>query len=440
MKKAFGASCAMGAVCAFVAAALLASCASVSHYDLIDEEIRQSNYQVGLDLIKDAKEEAYQVNDRIVYYLDAGMLAHFAGQYAESSALLSDAEGAIEEAFTKSVTTEVSSYLVNDTTLVYPGEDYEDIYLNAFKSLNYFHAGSADDALVEIRRIDTKLKGLSIKYAAALDSAEASAKTDSYDPASAKVNFSDSALARYLGMVLYRDQGQYDDARIDRDHIAKAFRDQAGLYQFPVPASIAQELETPKGKARLNVISFHGLSPVKEPFVTRIHLDGDSWIKIAVPILVPRPSRVSRAEVVMGDGAVFPLEPLEDMGAVAAETFKRKAALIYLKTVIRSTAKTASSMALDTASNKASGDAALLLSVLSLGTQVFAEASEQADLRISRYFPAVASVGGITLAPGTYSYTVRFYDHSNRLLDEVPFENVEVKSGRTNLSEAICVK
>lgn len=425
---------------------LLASCSSTSHYRKIDESIARGDYRAGLDELRAAKEDAYRPNDRVLYYLDEGMLAHYAGAYADSSKSLGTAERAIEAAYTKSVTLEVSSYLVNDTTLEYPGEDYEDIYLNAFNSLNYYYAdGSTEEALVEVRRIDNKLKYLSVKYGNAITNAQSAVMEKSssipYDSEAARVEFTNSALARYLGMLFYRADGMRDDARIDRDQIKLAFANQPSVYDFPLPSSIEAELDVPKGKARLNVVSFSGFSPIKVENTMRIPIGRSNWIKIALPVIEERPSEVARVQVVLDSGEKFDLELLEDLGAVATETFKQKAALIYLKSVMRSLAKTSSSMILDDQSNKADDpNAALLLGVLSIGTQIYAEASEQADLRLSRYFPSKAHVGGITIDPGKCSYTVRYLNASGAVIHQERFEGVELRANALNLSEAICIK
>lgn len=421
------------------------SCTSVAHYQKIDEAVARGNYRDGLEQIKSVKDDNYQKKDRVLYDLEAGMLAHYAREYGESSKLLGSAEKNIEAAFTKSVSLEVSSYLVNDNTKEYPGEDYEDIYLNTFNALNYYYNGSTEGALVEIRRMNNKLRYLSTKYGTEITNAQKKIMEKSaevpYDPATATVSFSNSALARYLGMLFYRGEGLRDDARIDRDQIKLAFANQAAMYPFKIPVSIQDDLDIPAGKARLNVISFSGFSPIKKENAIRIPFTLTNWIKIAVPVLIIRPSVVARTEVVLSTGERFDLEQVEDMSAVALETFKQKAALIYLKTVLRAVIKASSSVVLDAASEEANDSGtALLLGVLSFGSQIYAEASEQADLRLSRYYPSAAYVGGITLTPGTYSYTVNYYTASDKLIFSVPFENIAIREYKLNLSEAICIK
>ncbi len=431
--------------CVSFLAFLLASCTSVSHYQAIDEAVARGDYSAGLEELRGAKEQAYKPKDQVLYYLDEGMLAHYAGDYKESSQSLGTAERAIELAVTKSVSMEVSSYLVNDNSLEYPGEDYEDIYLNVFNSLNYYYSGSIEGALVEVRRIDNKIKYLSTKYGGAITNAQKAIMDKSseipYDSEAATIKFSNSALGRYLGMLLYRSEGKFDDARIDRDQVKLAFANQPSLYGFPLPKALDEELSVPRGKARLNVISFSGLSPVKTESVIRIGLGSSNWLKIAVPVITYRKSEVSSVRLRVDGFDPVELDLLEDMGAVAMETFKQKAALIYLKTVLRSLAKTSSSMIMEEQANETSNaDAALLLSVLSIGTQIYAEASEQADLRLSRYFPSKAHVAGVTLDPGVYSWTIEYLDAGGNVLHSVRNENREIRSNALNLSEAVCIR
>ncbi|GHU73619.1 hypothetical protein FACS189450_13740 [Spirochaetia bacterium] len=405
----------------------------------------QGEYADGMDHLEKEKKKYYRKADQILYYLDKGMIAHYAGQYDGSSDLLEDGERAIEAAFTKSVTMEIGSYLVNDTVKEYDGEDYEDIYLNVFNALNYYHRGNIEDAMVEIRRMNNKIRFLSTKYGIIKTNLQKKALEESAEippNAGAELHFSDSALARYLGLLFYRGAGRYDDARIDQEGLKIAFANAPDVYTYPVPASIDDELEIPAGKARLNVLAFGGLSPVKEEETLRIPLTYSNYVKIALPVLVERPSRIKSVELVIDQGESFELELLEDMGKVTRETFKEKQDVIYLKTVIRATMKGVASSVMDAAasSDNIDGTTALVLGLLSFGNKIFAEASEQADLRMSRYFPARAYVGGIDLDPGTYSFTVNYRDASGGVLASFRQENIMIYKDRLNLVEAVCLK
>jgi hypothetical protein len=424
---------------------LLLGCATTDAYKRVDNEVYLGKYDDGLSLIDKNQKDMYRQRDALLFYLDKGLLTHYAKRFEESIPLLQDGERAIEAAYTKSITQEIGTYILSDNTREYGGEDYEDVYINVFNALNYYHQNNLEDALVEIRRMNNKLQFLAVKYGRLMTNMQKMALEQSAEiPANeylTAAKFNDSALARYLGLLFYRGIGQYDDARIDRDHLKVAFANAPAVYSYPVPASVDEELDIPRGKARLNVLAFSGMAPVKEEEVVRISLPNARWIKIALPVLRDRPSRVSRIEAVIDNGkARFDLELLEDMGAVARETFKEREGLIYTKSILRASVKGISSVVLDEASDRTEGGAGLLLSIFSLGAQAMAEATERADLRVSRYFPGRAHAGGITLDPGVYPVTVNYYDGSGRLAAAYDYGAVEIRANTLNLTEAVCLQ
>jgi len=421
---------------------LLWSCAGIS-FAVIDNELERNSYADSIKLLERNKKKLYKGGDKILYYLDKGMLQHYAQQYAESSRLLQEGERAIEEAFTKSITLEISTYLINDNVRDYGGEDYEDIYINVFNALNYYHRGDPEGAMVEIRRMNNKLRYLTAKYDTAITSLQRKALEDNTripQNSNAKAQFSDSALARYLGMLFHRGAGQYDDARIDRDGLLAAFANSPSIYTNEIPESISGETEIPEGMARLNVLAFSGLSPIKQENVTRISLPDFRWIKIALPEMVSRHSEIYRIELVLDNGQEFNLELLEDMDAVAKETFKARRQLIYIKSILRATVKATGSSVMGVAAKKEENEIrSLIWELSSIAAQAYAEVSEQADLRVSRYFPAKAYVAGINLPPGRYSFSINYYNRSGKEIASIRREDMDIRENTLNLAQAVCL-
>jgi hypothetical protein len=422
---------------------LFFSCASGNPHRQADSLAQRGEYRESLALIEKDKKSLYRDRDATLYYLDAGMLNHYIADYRQSTELLQEGERAIEAAYTKSITMEISTYITNDTAQEYAGEDYEDIYINTFNALNYYHEDDLEDAMVEIRRMNNKLAFLASKYGIMVDNMQKQALSEGTeippDPSAGQAVFTNSALARYLGMLFYRGNGNPDDARIDRDQIRLAFANNPSVYPYPVPGSLDDELPVPEGKARFNVIAFSGSAPVKEEEIIRILIPNARYIKIALPVMASRPSVVDRIVARLDSGESFELELLEDIGAVATETFRERAHLAYLKAVLRATIKGVASSVMSGVGDELGGDAGTVLGLLSIGTQIFAEASEKADLRISRYFPAKAYVGGITLDPGLYSYSIIYYS-GGKVVDSYRQENVPLRAGGLNLAEAACLK
>jgi hypothetical protein len=421
----------------------LASCATTNRFAPVDNMVDDENFSQSAVTLEKKNKNIYRKKDRVLYFLDKGMLTHYAGDYKESATLLQNGEQAIEANFAVSVSQEIGTFVLNDTAREYDGEDYEDIYLNVFNALNYYHQDDIEGSLVEIRRMNNKLQNLSVKYGVLISGMQKMAlenNTDIPPNPDAPVKFSNSALARYLGMLFYRGIENMDSARIDQQQLRVAMADAPSIYKNPVPSSIEHELIIPKDMARLNVISFTGRSPVKEEEVERIFL-GAAWIKIALPVMKPIPSRVASISVDMDSGESFKLELLEDISAVVTATFVQKINIIYTKSVIRASVKGVTTQALYAAADKSddAGTSGLLL-LFGLGSQIFSEASEQADLRSSRYFPGKAYVGGINLTPGTYSLTVTYYGKNQETIAKRRYENISVTARALNLVEDVCLK
>jgi len=67
----------------------------------------------------------------------------------------------------------------------------------------------------------------------------------------------------------------------------------------------------------------------------------------------------------------------------------------------------------------------------SVATDVAVDASEQADLRVSRYFPAYAHVGEWNVAPGSRTVEIEYYG-ANGLLRVETVGPVDLRSGELN--------
>nr|AGS52315.1 hypothetical protein [uncultured bacterium contig00063] len=436
---------------------LCVSCATKPEaYKDIDNAVNKSDFEAGVEAIVKSQESGkpiYNARNAISLYLDKGLLEHYAGKNRDSSGSLQEAERLIEEAFTKSVTADIASYIANDNTKEYPGEDFEDIYLNVFNALNYYNNGDIDGALVEIRKLTMssgKLNMLERKYEDADSKTSSGAMielrnigfTSSPDLPKAKpVEFSDSALARYLSALFYLAEGKPDDARIEFEQLEAAYNSSKNIYGNPIPKAVAEARAVPAGKARLNIIGFTGLSPIKEegvfnqifPFFQNEVL----WYpEFKLPVLVERPSRIDRIEVAVGHEK-FNLELLEDMGAVIEETYNARFSRTFMKTYIRTLLKYAAVDIAATEARRRSEDPLVTLAAVASAFAVKKafDATESADIRMSRYLPDKAYVGGINLDPGNYNVIVHYYAGNSVIAKEE--HNVNIRANTLNLVEVV---
>ena len=468
MKKRYGYSIAkkVGSCILILTMALFAlSCATKSSaYKLVDAAVEDNDFARAVEVIEESQEgkkPIYPEKNAIMLYLDKGYLEHYAGNYSGSSQDLQEAERLIEEAFTKSVSADVASYVANDNTKDYAGEDFEDIYLNVFNALNYYKQNNTEGAMVEIRKLTNtsgKLDMLARKYEGAGKSAgewvmDQLAKigfklTDSL-PQGKSINYSNSALARYLAAIFYLKDGNTDGARIEFNQLEAAFASNSTVYYNPIPSSIAQDRSIPAGMGRVSVLAFAGLSPIKEEglftqnwgFMSTPELQKPTF---KLPVFIERDQFQGRdketkrlansydIEVTIGN-ETFKLQLLEDMGAVVHEVFNAKFSNMFLKTYIRVLLKYASAdIAYRVAVDQGTSPMVARLAVFAM--QKGLDATEGADIRMGRYLPNSAYIGGVNLAPGNYDVSVKFKSGT-----EVK-SNVEVKAGTVNLVDAFCLK
>jgi len=434
---------------------LAVSCASNSKaFKEADDAVEQANFTTAAGVIKKGqgkKIPVYPEKNSIMLYLDKGLLEHYAGNYEESSKDLQRAERLIEEAYTKSISEGFFSYILNDNTKTYPGEDFEDIYINIFNALNYYRRNNIEGALVEIRKLNSssgKLDLLKRKYnyidpntGESLSEKTKRETGVSQMPQTKSVNFVNSALARFLGALFYQAAGNIDAARIEFEQINSAYASNRNIYRGLVPRAVDEANNVPPQLARLNIISFSGLSPIKkEELITQYLPFQHPILQIAVfklPVLERRTNNITKIEVEVEGKEKFNLELLEDMGAVIEETYNARFSNIFLKTYIRTVSKY---IVADVASMEASRQTDALTGLLiALAARAAMDASEKADIRMSRYLPDKAYIGGINLDPGTYQVYINYY-YGNRIVSREEHKDVIVSENRLNLIESVRLK
>ncbi len=446
-------------VCAFLfMASLFSSCMTTRNTRFIDadKQFGQGEYEPAADILL-TDETIYKDQDQVLLNLDLGTLYFYSGNVDKLIRYLNEAERLMEEYFTKSVLQAAATFLVNDTVQDYAGEDYENIYINIFKALNFASAGNFDGAFVEIRRVGNKLNLLEDKYAKLAESVNKSESASAeIEPGDSR--FYKSALAHFLSMVLYRADGRYDDARIDLENIDQAFQQQGTIYDFPKP-DLSSSLKIGDG-AFLSVVAFTGRAPVKQARNFRLttgtnvvhvytmsednaELQGDFeesfyvpvesglHFKAEVPVLKFIPGSVDSIAVFADGQELGELSLIESVDNIAYDVFELKKPIIYLRTFIRSVIKGIVANELAKAAEKEFGELGGL--AVGLGANVAADASEVADLRSGRYLPKHSWIGDLKVAPGVYDIELRYYDKERNLVQSDLFSQMNLAGDGLNL-------
>jgi hypothetical protein len=149
--------------------------------------------------------------DKLLYLLDKGMVLHAAGNHAESLKVLAEADKLSQDLDFTSISEEGAALLTSERERTYRGEDFEKLMISVLQALNYAELGRDEDALVEVRRVDERLHKMVVEE---------------------KKPYEQLAISRYLGGILYEDQGDLDAAFIDYE---AAYRLQKSLGPLAEP-------------------------------------------------------------------------------------------------------------------------------------------------------------------------------------------------------------
>jgi hypothetical protein len=444
---------------------VIIDCGSVAtkkgFYDPIIVDLQKDDFNTAVQKIETAKaKHKFGEKDRFLYYVDAGLAYHYASRYDTSNQKLTQAENAADELFTKSISRAALSLFLNDNVLEYAGEDYEILYTNLFKALNYMAEDNFDDAFVEVKRANEKLNLLERKYREASHILNEGSLGDTnrvnINYSAEKVRFNNDAFARYLSMHAYTAEGKMDDARIDYDWLHRAFQEQPFIYDFNVPTVKYHSAD----KAILSIVGLAGLSPVKEALNLRLRTDKDLdlvqilytdpnrqdpvygqlflpvsedfYFKFSIPRIVSRPSYISRIRVFADSVPIGELQLLEDVGSVARETFEAKKSLIYLRTVARAVTKGLAAYKAKKKADTGGVGGWLKKAAIDVATDV----SENADLRCSRLLPGKIYVGDFEIEPGNHNLTIEFLGSDGTVISTTEIRDYKVLKNGLNLLEA----
>jgi hypothetical protein len=433
----------------------------IPRYETLWRMLTKGKYEEAVKYIEEIKTREYPPKDALLYFLDLGIIYHYAHQPLKSNFYFEKAERLIEDLFTKSLSAEAISFLIDDNVLPYQGEDYEDIYINIFKALNYLKLEKFDEAFVEVRRVNQKLRILEEKYQKVADFYNENQEEIGVKYAPGKNTFFCDALACYLSFLIYRAEGKFDDSEIDRQRILKAWRAHPQIYYHPLPPWIKNP-SPPSNQSRLNIIAFVGRAPLKYSTVLCLDTYEENVVvitssqpedtfydvlffpvkpgyhfKFALPKIKPLPTAVSKIEVIINNQLRGELFLIEDLSRVAQEVYKVKAPIIYLKTILRAFAKGIAAQKVEEKFRSKKGKPAWVNLLASGLTKASIEFTEKADLRSWQTMPDKCFIGEYLLSPGIYDITLRYYTKEGRFLELKEFRHYEVKKGKLNLLETI---
>lgn len=379
---------------------LVPACRSYNKQILLAEgKLYSGRPAEGLKTLGEKIREDKDSKERLLYLMEGGMLALHAGKHKRARRLWREADKLGESLVSKSVGQAGLSFLVNDLSKDYPGEDFERVMINTYLGILHLTGGDFDTAAVEFRRVNDRL--LSIKRGgerrykentfARLTAGLAFLAGKNYDPAAVefrKVLQADpgNRLAKSLLLLTYWRDGDRRYYRQERDRLGPPLWKQSEM------------------EGRFLVVLYgNGRGPVK---VRR----GSTPPASAWPMFIPRPGKFKRLDLELKrlKRGARPLArsrtwPQYDLEQTAIKNLNEDYKYIVAKSTTRYVAKRAAG---EIAYQKLKDENPMWAALAWIGLRIYADASEQADLRCWHTLPADLQIGIIPLPPGEGKYVL----------------------------------
>ena len=185
----------------------IAGCASfLQQSEETKSLLRQGQMTQALKELK-AKSET-EGKDQLMYTLDYAMALQISGDYRNSATAFIKADQLLEQKDYHSISQVLGSTLGAEEMIQYKGESYEKFLLNSMNAINYLMLGDYDAALVECRRINSKISTFKMEGREAYEL---------------------SPFASYLSAIIWESQKKYDDANIEYEAAYKLDPTIAGI-------------------------------------------------------------------------------------------------------------------------------------------------------------------------------------------------------------------
>jgi hypothetical protein len=199
---------------------ILTSCASYTDQtEAVHSSFVASRYTEALEKLE-ASEIKEQSRNELLFMLEKAMILDRMGQLKSSRKLLLDASKKADELYTKSITKEISTYLVSEDRTEYAGEDFEKVAIHTFLALSFLEEGMLAEARVEARKINNKIAEMNQTY--------------EKNPN----KYSEDGFAWLLSAAIYEAKGEWDDAIIDYEKALKAYQGDFLKFSGGVPESL----------------------------------------------------------------------------------------------------------------------------------------------------------------------------------------------------------
>ncbi|MCK5064448.1 MAG: hypothetical protein KAQ97_04160 [Candidatus Fermentibacteraceae bacterium] len=185
----------------------------------VTSDLRNDRPDLALQEFRETFQDSTGKN-RLLYLMELGNLLRLTCYYTEAETVLLQADRLSDQQRGVELGQEIGAFLSSDLALDFRGADYEKIFINYCLAASYAAEDNMEDALVECRAVNNKLRAFNLAY-----------------ERNNRNRYSDDAFIRYLMGILFEKSGDLNNALI-------AYRNSAAVYdssyavEYGIPAPL----------------------------------------------------------------------------------------------------------------------------------------------------------------------------------------------------------
>lgn len=422
---------------AAITSLILTGCATYSSsFKVIEDNLAAQQYDQALQALE---KQSPSKTDLALHALNKGMILRMKRDFVASNQALEQAKAEMERLYAASVTENALSFIINDATVSYGGDDFEQVLVHLYMALNYLELGDRDAARVESLQVDIKLREIGERIAGS--------------------KYTEDAFSLYLSGLIYEDEGEWSDALISYRQAYEAYKKYQQDYSLAMPTmlkydllrltkrqGLPQELARYKkefgldlsqmpanqaGQGELIFVLNNGLVPIKrEKAVNSLDPASGTLVRIALPYYESRSNDVVAMRISAGQQQATS-ELMENIDGIARTSLDSRMPAIMARSVARAVVKVAASRRAQQAARSGNNnrDSSMAGLLGAMAVQVAAYATERADTRSWLTLPANIQLARLSLPPGSYTVKVELLNSGGVVVNTREYPGVVIDKG-----------
>ncbi|MCY4443520.1 MAG: hypothetical protein OXC44_01815 [Proteobacteria bacterium] len=385
-------------------------CVGCASHTQLSAPIREAVHKLDLPLAFEHLENSSHLSpdgkNRLLYYLEKARLLHHMGTLSKAEIAYRNGARLASELYTTSLTQGALSFVINDSTMNYAGEEYELVALHAMLAMLFIEKGELQKARVEAKRINTRLKELSRHEAR-------------HEVNSATFGYQRDAFALFLSGMIFEALGEYDSAVVDYSKALTSYENNypgAGVSSSLVESLYQVALRTQRKNMLAMLRNKYGhllrnqsLSPsvmviaVGYPVTLKVSKSfvfaaGGQVLRYSWPSIPDHSPSLPFYDVRLQHSGAVSLEMAQNYDVIARTVLEEKRVRLGAKTITRMIAKA-----------KVAHEMHKVHPILGLITSIFGAWVETADTRSWGLLPGKIALKRVPVKPQTSSlkYTTR---------------------------------